>query len=74
MSNVIEFRPRSEVLPASVPVVRTEAQARRLDEPQPLTVEAGVPFVKLFRALHAGGFVLTYDQRTGCFLVREATP
>lgn len=71
MNNVISFRPRREVTPRRIPSVRTEAPEYRTEEAHPLTVAAGVPFLKLWKALHAGGFALVFDQRTSCFLVRE---
>ena len=50
--------------------MRTEAPEHAFEGPQPLTVEAGIPFIDLWRALYAGGFVLVYDSRTNCMLVR----
>ena len=74
MSKIIPYRPRSEVAPRRVPIVRSEAPEFLLDEPQPLTVAAGIQFMKLWQALYADGFALVYDQRTSCFIVREKEP
>lgn len=70
MSNVIAFKPRAEVPPRAFTRYRSPQPAHAFEGPQPLTVEAGITFASLWKALHAGGFALCYDERTRCFLVR----
>lgn len=68
---IIPFRPRSEVVPSSMPIIRTEVPRDILERASPITVEAGIQFMELWGALQAGGFEVVYDQRTSCFLIRK---
>ena len=67
---VVPFRPRSEV-PHRAPVIRTPEPECRLNEAMPVTIEAGVRLMDLFRALTPAGLSLCRDDRTGALLIRR---